>query len=78
MIPMQTLKVKDEVATQLQQIAAQAHISTDELIEQLLSQYMNEEKQPTTLNDFIGLLKDSPTFKGDPVEIQRKMRDEWS
>jgi virulence-associated protein VagC len=35
-----------------------------------------EERRP--LSDFLGLLKDSPTFNGDPVEIQRKMRDEWS
>ena len=75
---MQTLELKDEVATQLQQIAEQAHISTNELIEKLLSKYITEETEPATLNDFIGLLKDSPTFKGDPVEIQRKMRDEWN
>jgi len=75
---MQTLELKDEVAIQLQQIAEQAHISTNELIEQLLSKYIIEKTEPTTLNDFIGLLKDSPTFKGDPVEIQRKMRDEWN
>ena len=75
---MQTLELKEEVATQLQQIAEQAHISTNELIEQLLNRYITEKTEPTTLNDFIGLLKDSPTFKGDPVEIQRKMRDEWN
>ena len=74
---MQTLELKDELATQLQQIAEQAHISTTELIEQLLNKYMIEQTQPTTLDDFIGILKDSPTFKGNPVEIQRKMRDEW-
>ncbi len=75
---MQTLEIKDEVATKLQQIAKQAHISPDALIEQLLSKYIieeeEEEEQPKTLSDFIGILKDSPTFKGDPLEIQRKMR----
>lgn len=73
---MQTLEIKDEVATKLQQIAKQAHISPDALIEQLLSKYIieEEEQQPKTLSDFIGILKDSPTFKGDPLEIQRKMR----
>ncbi len=29
------------------------------------------------LSDYAGILKDSPTFAGDPVEIQRKLRDEW-
>lgn len=75
---MQTLELKDEVASQLQQIADQAHISTGELIEQLLSKYITEKAEPATLNDFVGILKDSSTFKGDPVDIQRKMRDEWN
>ena len=26
---------------------------------------------------FVGALKDSPAFQGDPVTIQREMRDEW-
>lgn len=30
------------------------------------------------LSDYAGILKDSPNFNEDPVEIQRKMRDEWS
>lgn len=33
---------------------------------------------PTDWRNFIGALKDSPCFNGDPIEIQRKMRDEWS
>jgi hypothetical protein len=28
-----------------------------------------------TLEDFLGILKDSPSFNGDPVEIQRRMRN---
>lgn len=35
-------------------------------------------KKPASWDDFMGILKDSPTFKGDPVEIQRRMRDEWT
>jgi hypothetical protein len=27
--------------------------------------------------DFFGILKGTGAFEGDPVEIQRKMRDEW-
>ncbi len=30
------------------------------------------------LLDYSGILKDSPNFNEDPVEIQRKLRDEWS
>ena len=28
-------------------------------------------------DEFMGVLKDSKVFEGDPVEIQRKMRAEW-
>lgn len=30
-----------------------------------------------SLDDFIGVLKGSKAFEGDPVEIQRTMRAEW-
>ncbi|WP_428357484.1 hypothetical protein [Methyloprofundus sp.] len=74
---MQTLKLKDDVATQLQQVAEQTHLSANDLIKKLLCKYAVEEPPKKTLNDFFGILKDSPTFRGDPIEIQRKMRDEW-
>jgi len=31
----------------------------------------------TDWRSFVGRLSNSPNFNGDPVEIQRKMRDEW-
>ena len=30
-----------------------------------------------SLGDLYGCLKDSETFSGDPMDIQKKMRDEW-
>jgi hypothetical protein len=30
-----------------------------------------------SFDEFFGVLKGSGVFEGDPVEIQRKMRDEW-
>ena len=74
---MQTLELEDNIATQLKQVAKQAHLSTGDLIKQLLNKHISEASQPSTLNDFAGILKDSTTFKGDPVEIQRTMRNEW-
>lgn len=73
---MQTLELKDDVATQLQQVAEQAHLSAGDLIEKLLSKYIIEEK-PTLLTDIINELPEISAFKGDPVEIQRTMRNEW-
>lgn len=69
---MQTLELKDEIFAQLQQVAGKAQISTNELIEHLLTKYTSEQKELATLNNYIGLLKDSPTFKSDPIAKQKK------
>ncbi len=74
---MQTLELKDDVATQLKQAAEQAHVSAADLIEQLISKYTADEKRPTLLTDIINDLPEISAFKGDPVEIQRTMRNEW-
>ena len=34
-------------------------------------------KPEQSWDEFMGCLKDSNAFAGDPVEIQRQMRDEW-
>ena len=34
-------------------------------------------RKPMDLSKWAGCLANSPVFEGDPVEIQRKMRDEW-
>ena len=73
---MQTLQISDQAASQLNEMASKKHISTSILIEQLIKNE-NEEKKTILLTDVI---KDLPTinaFKGDPLEIQRKMRNEW-
>jgi hypothetical protein len=44
----------------------------------LLTLVVPEQDKHTDWRDFIGVLKDSSCFNGDPVEIQRRMRDEWS
>lgn len=31
-----------------------------------------------SLDRFIGSLKDSPNFQGDPLAIQHQIRDEWN
>ncbi len=43
---------------------------------------LDESEQPAAHTNsvgaaFVGALKDSPNFNGDPVAIQRQMRDEW-
>ena len=37
-----------------------------------------EKKNSTDWHRLVGALKNIPGFEGDPVEIQRAMRDEWA
>lgn len=75
---MQTLQISDQAARQLHDLAEREHVTDAELIERLIQQYDRQPlKPPAKLTDFAGLLADSPTFAGDPLAIQKAMRDEW-
>ncbi len=74
---MQTLELEDNAATQLKQVAKRAHLSTSELLTKMLTEYMQPEKESVLMSDIIKDLPEISAFKGDPVEIQRKMRNEW-
>lgn len=45
---------------------------------ELLPDIINELPEFPSFSAFSGLLKDSPNFNGDPLEIQDRMRDEWN
>jgi hypothetical protein len=47
------------------------------LAEALQKKRAEQLPQEKSLLDFFGILKDSPSFEGDPVEIQRRLRSEW-
>ncbi len=67
---MTTLQISDQAASILSNMAKQQHLSSSELIEQLIKNHNQELiKQPE-------LLADSPSFSGDPLEIQKAMRDD--
>ncbi len=83
---MMNVEIDDETARVLNQLATEQHLSPAQLVKTALRQYLKDcrAKQdeahiqpPTNFQDFFGTLKDSPHFKDDPVEIQRRMRDEW-
>jgi len=75
---MTTLQISDQAASILSNMAKQQHLSSSELIEKLIKKHSQElTKQPELLADFAGILADSPSFSGDPLEIQRTMRNEW-
>lgn len=71
---MQTIELEDTVLEKLNQLAEQAHSSPNDLIKQWLE---TASKPSGLLTDIIQELPEINAFKGDPVEIQRKMRDEW-
>jgi hypothetical protein len=37
----------------------------------------DQDVNPVSTSEFVGLLESSPCFEGDPVALQRTMRDEW-
>jgi Protein of unknown function (DUF2281) len=47
------------------------------LAEALQEKGADQLPQERSLLDFFGILKGSPSFEGDPVEIQRRLRSEW-
>lgn len=73
---MQTLQISDEALNQLNDLANKEHIPANILVEQLIKNHA-EEKKPVLVTDLIKELPKINAFKGDPVDIQRKMRDEW-
>ena len=62
---------------------ADAAVHQDRRPRRVLVTFTDEEpdqKSPVTATDwqgFVGALADSPHWTGDPVAIQRSMRDEW-
>ena len=44
----------------------------------LLTLVVPEQGGHADWHSFVGRLSGSPNFNADPVDIQRKMRDEWS
>jgi len=80
---MATLELDDETAVLLNELAEHEHISPAQLLKNLALVYRSTQQahhteQPELLTDFAGILKNSPSFSGNPLEIQQVMRDEWS
>jgi hypothetical protein len=80
---MAIIELDDETAVLLKELAEQEHISPAQLLKNLALVYRSTQQahhteQTELLTDFTGILKNSPSFKGNPLEIQQAMRDEWS
>ncbi len=66
--------IPTELMTQLDHIAQQKHVPRAVLIRAAISAWLGQQTQTSPSSAF-GLLKDK--FKGDSVQWQRKLRDEW-
>ncbi len=80
---MAIIELDDETAVLLKKLAEHEHISPAQLLKNLALVYRNTQQahhteQPELLTDFAGILKNSPSFSGNPLELQQAMRDEWS
>lgn len=56
----------------------QANLPTQHIAEFLWERTNAETNSTSHLSDFYGKLKGSKAFSGDPVKIQRSLRDEWN
>ena len=72
---MSTAEVIYELVKTLPEAQANQVLAYVESLRQNSQLKTTQNKQP--LIDYFGLLKDSPSFNDDPVEIQRAMRREW-
>ena len=76
---MTTADVIYEIAKELPDDKAQQLLGLAQALkqEQPRESQLGNHTQPSLLR-FAGVLKNSPAFAGDPVEIHRALRDEWS
>ena len=71
----------EDIYKQLKNAPDELVYEVGDFTEFLMKKYQSEKKITTkasvTLKSFKGILKNSPSFEGDPLEIQEKMRNEW-
>ncbi|WP_411728576.1 hypothetical protein [Methyloglobulus sp.] len=76
---MMTLELDDETTTLLKRLVEQEHIGAAQVVKNALTEHSNAISAKTALmTDYAGVLAKSPSFQGDPLEIQKTMRDEWN
>jgi hypothetical protein len=77
-----TIELDEEIAAKLSELAEHEHISLEQLLKKLTLDYQDRQKNANNttelLTDFAGILKNSPSFQGNPLDIQLAMRNEWT
>ncbi|MEQ1560413.1 MAG: hypothetical protein ABL933_17375 [Methyloglobulus sp.] len=76
---MMTLELDDETTNLLKRLVEEEHIDAAQVVKNALAEHANTMNARVTLmTDYAGVLAKSPSFQGDPLEIQKAMRDEWN
>ena len=71
------MTILDEINEKLKRAPPQVAQEVLDFIGYLESKNRLARSSSRTLADYAGVLKGSPSFEGDPVELQRRMRSEW-
>ncbi|MDX8127738.1 ribbon-helix-helix protein, CopG family [Methylomonas sp. BW4-1] len=78
---MLTLELDDETAGLLAKLAARDHQDAGQLIKQALADYLAKSAESASesvlMADIIATLPPLPSFTGNPLDVQKAMRDEW-
>lgn len=76
---MLTLKLDSQLEARLLEVADKEHQTPNQIISQLLAQYL-ASRQPKEL--LVDIAKDLPAIEAfsdkDPLILQKEMRDEWN
>lgn len=75
-VKMSMLEIKESTKVLLKTIAEAKNISVSDFVEKLVDEYRKQNIiRPITPH--VGVMKKDPLFKGDAVEIQKELRNEW-
>jgi len=79
---MMTLELDDDTGQLLAELMEHEHTDATQAVKKALAGYLDalkaQQGQPRELlTDIIATLPNLPSFEGDPVAIQKAMRDEW-
>lgn len=73
------LTIDPELEIKLQTLAKQEHCSPDEIVSRLIDEYIKRKQESGLLIDIVQELPEIACFnRQNPLEIQKRLRDEWN
>lgn len=75
---MTALTLDSDTSRRLAELAHATGKTPVEIVREAVRAYQVQQYQPMAdWQAVMGRLKDSPNFNGDPVKVQRALRDDW-